>query len=76
MTESTTYNCAQCGTKVNWAEQQSTNCSKCKENFCSSLHFDCFAKRHRETGCRGTALTITNPKWIVNLIQSQKKEKT
>lgn len=76
MTKSTKYNCAECGTEVDWSEQQSTSCSKCKENFCSSLNCSCFADRHRKTGCKGTACTITNPKWIVNLLQSQKKETT
>jgi len=61
------YNCAECKTRVNFHQEPSTQCSKCKENFCLALKKTCFSDYHRKNECKGQALSILNPKWVINL---------
>lgn len=61
--------CAQCAKKTDASKYCTTQCSECKLDFCCALTQSCFVDHHRITKCRGSARTITNPQWIVNLKQ-------
>lgn len=67
------YQCAECGEETDPNEDPSTYCPTCKKDFCESMSRCCFAAHHRKSGCKGTAITITNPKWIMNLVKSMDK---
>ena len=61
------YNCAECNIAINFVEEASTQCSNCNKDFCFALTSTCFSQYHRKSQCKGTALSISNPKWIINL---------
>jgi hypothetical protein len=66
--------CEECGQKMDLKVNSNTQCSKCKKYFCCALHKTCFSDYHRKkVSCDGCALTITNPKWIINLRNSNDK---
>ena len=57
--------CAGCGVEIDAEKSASTSCSKCKKLFCCDLHTRCFSEHFKE--CRGMALTMLSPEWIINL---------
>ncbi len=60
--------CEECGQEMDIEVLANTQCSKCKKTFCCALNKSCFSDYHRKKiSCSGSALTITNPKWIINL---------
>lgn len=61
------FNCAECGHETDTSIHCSTSCTGCDKLFCCALSCTCFSKYHRKSLCKGSALTITNPKWICNL---------
>ena len=66
--------CEECGHETDVSKYASSSCSECKKNFCSALNQPCFSNYHRKTkSCRGICLTISNPKWIVNLRNTSEK---
>lgn len=69
------YNCSTCGTEVDWEKEASTECSGCDKHFCSALHGNCFSEHVKEHKCKGTALTILDPQWSINLRQPEEAER-
>jgi hypothetical protein len=65
--------CAECTKETDANEYSTSFCGTCKNDYCSSLSTDCFYIHHNKTGCKGLCRTITNPKWIVNLVKTLDK---
>lgn len=65
--------CVECGKETDVDVSPSTYCSTCGMNFCSTLDTRCFCLHHRKSGCRGCAITVTNPQWTVKLVKPSEK---
>ena len=65
--------CDFCGKETDVEISSSTYCNGCKKNFCSTFKTSCFSDYHRQNLCNDPHfITITNPQWKVNLVQSKK----
>ncbi len=58
--------CSRCNKEIDTCVQPFTDCSKCKRLFCFDLHHTCFSDHNR--GCGGTAMSLCNPSFTVNLV--------
>lgn len=66
--------CASCFKQIDEQLCANTYCSECKKDFCDAYNHTCFTDYHRKEGCtcRGTAMTILDPTWKINLVNSKK----
>ena len=66
--------CDECSHETNADEYCTSSCSECKKYFCCGITKSCFTKFHRKSNCKGICMTITNPKWIMNLREILKND--